>query len=372
MLSETHFDALTRVAQALAGELELQELLEQVVQAAKDAVGADYAALGVIGDDGSLAQLVHVGIDEDTARKIGPLPTGQGIVGLLLSDPQTLRLDDISAHPAAHGFPEHHPVMQTFLGTPVRSGGTVFGNLYLADKDGGFDDDDERLIEALAAQAGTAIENAMLADRLQQVAVRAERERISRDLHDGVIQTLFSIGMGLDSARGLVGAAPERVAKRIDDAIDAIDTTIRDLRNTIFHLRADDAAALGLRDGLVELAREHEVNALTRPALKVSSNLDFLVPAAVVPDALQVVREALNNVARHAQATEVTVGVHHLNAHLRIVVHDDGVGFDPSEPSAGHGLSNIRERAELHGGVAIVESSDGQGTRVMVELPTKG
>ncbi len=361
--------AMGRVASALAGELELDDLLEHVVVVAREATGARYAAVGVIGDDQSLKRFVHSGIDDDTVRRIDHLPTGRGVLGLLVRDPSTLRVPDLGRHPASSGFPDHHPPMTTFLGTPVVSGGTVFGNLYLTDKPGGFTAADEDFVELLALQVGAAIDNAVLAERLQRLAVAGERDRLSRDLHDGIIQTLFSIGMGLDSARTMVRSDPDRVAARLDTAVDAIDTTIRDLRNTIFALQADDAAALGLRAGLVELAREHEVNALTRPRLVVDARTATVVPDAMVPDLLLVVREALSNVARHAGASDVEVRLDLGPDTLDLVVVDDGLGFDPGQPSAGHGLVNVRERAALHGGRVRVDAAPGAGTRLCVTLP---
>lgn len=295
------------MASVLAGELVLDDVLAHVVQVARCTTGARYAALGVLGDDHQLARFVHAGMEADQVERIGPLPRGRGVLGLLISHPQTVRLDRLSDHPASSGFPDHHPPMEGFLGTPIRSGGSVFGNLYLTEKPGGFSAADERLVEVLAVQVGAAVDNALMSARLQRLAVQAERDRISRDLHDGTIQTLFSIGTGMDSARALVELDPDRVATRLDDAVNAIDTSIRELRNTIFQLRADDAAALGLRAGLVELAREHEVNALSRPHLVVPDGVDDVVPPALVPDVLQVIREALGNVARHEQASKVAV-----------------------------------------------------------------
>lgn len=360
--------AIARVAAALAGELSLDRLLDEVVAQARVATGAGYAALGVIGRDQRLARFVHVGIDDHLADRIGPLPTGDGVLGLLIRFPRTLRLDDLSEHPASVGFPPHHPPMRAFLGTPVRSGGEVYGNLYLTDKPGGFDHEDEQLVEVLAVQVGTAVQAAVLSGALQDAAVRDERDRISRDLHDTVIQTLFSVGMSLDSTRELVTSSPLRARDRIDRAVDAIDTTIRDLRNTIFHLHADAAASLGLRDGLVELAREHEVNALVRPRFVVADDLDSVVPAILVPDVLSVVREALGNTARHAGASRVDVEVGRRDDLLTVRVTDDGVGFDADQPSAGHGLVNVRERAALHGGQATVTSTEA-GTTVEVVVP---
>lgn len=369
---DVRLQAMGRVAAALAGELDLDDLLTQVVEVARTATGARYAALGVLGDDYALARFVYTGIDDETARQIGHLPTGRGVLGVLIRDPRIVRVDDLAQHPASSGFPPNHPPMASFLGAPVASGGTVYGNLYLTGKPGGFTAEDERFIEVLAVQVGAAIDNAILADRLQDLAVAGERERLSRDLHDGIIQTLFSVGMGLDGARVLVHRDPDRVAARLDHAIDVIDTAIRDLRNTIFDLRPDDAAGLGLRSGLVELAREHEVNALTRPRLVLPDRVEVEVPVALVPDIMHVVREALANVARHAGASDVEVALDLTDDVVEVVVVDDGVGFDPDQPSAGHGLVNVRERAGLHGGSVTVDAAPGRGTRVQVRFPRLG
>ena len=144
--------------------LDLQTVLRRIVEAAVRLVGARYGALGVIDDTRLLSQFLTVGIDEATAAQIGPLPHGGGILGLLIDDPQPLRLHDLNDHPAAFGLPAHHPPMRSFLGVPIRVRSEVFGNLYLTEKAGGvdFDDEDESIVLALAAAAGVAIENARL------------------------------------------------------------------------------------------------------------------------------------------------------------------------------------------------------------------
>ncbi|MBB1160352.1 GAF domain-containing protein, partial [Amycolatopsis dendrobii] len=133
-------------------------------------VEARYGALGVLGDGGGpLAEFVYLGIDEATRRKIGPLPEGHGLLGLVIDDAKPLRLEEISAHPASVGFPANHPPMHSFLGVPVRVRDEVFGNLYLTEKRDGeaFTDDDEVIVQALAAAAGIAIENAHLYEQAQ-------------------------------------------------------------------------------------------------------------------------------------------------------------------------------------------------------------
>lgn len=364
---------LADAAAALAGELGIEGVLAEIVRSAAAVTGSRYAALGVLGPDETISRFITHGADDATVRAIGHHPTGQGVLGVLIRDPRIIRLEDIAAHPASYGFPPNHPPMRTFLGGPVRSGGRVYGNLYLTEKTGGFDDDDEQLLLVLAAQAGAAIENALLSERLRSLAVQDERDRISRELHDGVIQSLFSIGMSLESARHLIHADPARADHRLTDAVDGIDGAIRELRNHIFQLRPRQAAELGLSRGLAELAREYEVNALVRPRLVLDASLDVRVPDALVPDLLQVVREALSNVAKHAEATVVVVEASIEPGAdtdcLVLRVHDDGRGFTAGTPAVGRGLDNIRERAETIAADLTVESTPGTGSCITLTLP---
>src|SRR5271165_6792147 len=146
----------------VAGDLSLPVVLRQIVESARDLLGARYAALGVLGRDGELEQFVHAGMDEELVAAIGDLPRGRGVLGLLTSEPVPIRLAGLSAHPAAAGFPPGHPPMGSFLGVPVRIGEEVFGNLYLTERTAGgeFTADDEELAIALAAAAGASIANA--------------------------------------------------------------------------------------------------------------------------------------------------------------------------------------------------------------------
>jgi signal transduction histidine kinase len=363
--------ALAEAAAALAGELSLDAVLEAIVEASARVTGARYAALGVLGPDETISRFITHGADDETIRAIGHYPTGQGVLGVLIREPKMIRLDDISEHPASFGFPANHPPMASFLGAPVISGGRVYGNLYLTEKEGGFTPEDEPLLAVLSAQAGAAIENAILSERLRSLAVQEERDRMARELHDGVIQTLFSIGMSLESARMVLGNDPVRADQRLSDAVDGIDGAIRELRNYIFQLRPHQAASMGLTAGLRELAREYEVNALVRPDLKLDSNLDARIPEQLVPDLLQFVREVLSNAAKHSGASHLSIEADYFGGVLELCVADNGQGFHPTAPRVGRGLDNVRERAASLDAALEIDSAPGRGARVVVRVPIK-
>ncbi|WP_236791142.1 GAF domain-containing protein [Amycolatopsis sp. GM8] len=163
-------DGLLEAMLAVAGGLELDATLRRIVHAAIDLVDCRYGALGVLNADGvGLAEFVYEGIDEDTRTRIGHLPEGHGLLGLLIDQPKPIRLSDLARHPASSGFPANHPPMRSFLGVPVLVRGQVFGNLYLTEKSGGqpFTEDDEVVVQALAAAAGIAVENARLYEESQ-------------------------------------------------------------------------------------------------------------------------------------------------------------------------------------------------------------
>ena len=201
--------ALVEAGIALTQELSLDAVLEKLVETAASLTGAQYAALGVLDPAGShLERFVTTGLDDETRAAIGDLPHGEGILGVLIRDPQTLRMHDLHDDPRSVGFPANHPPMQTFLGVPVRLRGTVYGNLYLTEKAGGadFDSDDEAAVELLAAQAAVAIENA----RLYETATRWSAQLESLNEVMNVLVTEFDLDTLL-----------ELVAARLRELIDA-------------------------------------------------------------------------------------------------------------------------------------------------------
>ncbi|WP_068017240.1 sensor histidine kinase [Nocardia mexicana] len=219
-------DGLVEAMLSITAGLDLERTLQTIVHTAIELVDARYGALGVRGSDEKLEQFVHEGIDDATRARIGHLPHGLGVLGLLFSQPKPIRLDNLATHPSSIGFPAHHPPMRTFLGVPVLVRDEIFGNLYLTEKAGGqpFTEDDEIVVRALAAAAGVAIDNARLyqASRTQQQWITATRD----------IATEFLSGTDPDEVLGDV-VEHARTLTRSDFALLAIpadpDTAAEDL-----------------------------------------------------------------------------------------------------------------------------------------------
>lgn len=219
--------ALLEAVVSIESDLDLETVLRRIVEAATTLVDARYGALGVIGGGDRLARFVTVGVTEEEIKAIGCWPTGHGILGLLIKEPASIRLPDLSQHPASSGFPPEHPPMRRFLGVPVRVRDEVFGNLYLTEKAGGgeFDEDDESVVAALATAAGVAIENA----RLYQEARQRERWR------EASAEVSTSLLSGTAPAEVL-----ELVARRAREICDATFATVALAEGDVLAIEAAD------------------------------------------------------------------------------------------------------------------------------------
>jgi signal transduction histidine kinase len=267
--------------------------------------------------------------------------------------------------------------MRSFLGAPVMARGTVFGNLYLTEKSGAseFSEEDQAALVVLASQAGVAIENARLYEEtqrqhreLERLSVLDDRERIAKELHDGVIQSLFAVGMSLQGAASL--AADAELERRIDEAVAEIDRSIRDLRNYIFGLRPGILADRQLDQALRALGAEFESRSGVVTVVEVDTGVAAQL-ASQAGDLVQMTREALSNVGRHAQATTCRVslwGDPALGVAI-LEIDDDGIGFDPDAGGDGMGLANLRERVSALGGDLSIDGEPGEGTTLRLILP---
>ena len=360
---------LLEATMLLEADLDLSTLLHHIIEEACSMTGARYGALGVLNEDRtSLVEFLTVGLTPDEEASIGARPTGQGALGLLINDPQAVRLADIGSHPDSYGFPLNHPPMTSFLGVPVKVRDEVYGNLYLTNKVGWseFTSDDEALVGALALGAGIAIENNRLHQQVSHVAVYEDRDRLARDLHDNVIQRLFAVGLSLQSIAG--SAAPE-TTNRLETVIADLDNTIRQVRSTIYEL-GSAAVSVGVRTSILSLVRE--LNPVVGFDVRVTFDgpVDTMISDQLAEHLLAVVREAVTNVGRHARATEAKVLVTVADGRCRLEVIDNGRGLDGAvEGDGGFGLVNLRRRAEkLHGRFAT-ETPETGGTSLIWDVP---
>lgn len=367
MASIDRDSGLFAAVMSVAAGLELKSTLRRIVTSAADLVEAQYGALAVLGPNGEVEEFIHVGMPEEDAALIGDLPKGAGILGLLIDHPVPIRLDNLADHPASIGFPDAHPPMKSFLGVPIRVRGDVFGNLYLTQKhdDQQFTAEDEQTVGALAAAAGVAIENARLfeqskqaQERISQLLVHEDRDRIARDLHDLVIQRLFAVGMSLQTVIRH-SSLDETTEQRMERAIDDLDQTVKEIRQTIFDLHQDESA-----ESLRTLIR-HELEMSKDqlgfdPQLILEGPVDTLVPENFHEHVVAVIREGLSNIARHAYATSAQVKVAVHADSITITIVDDGRGF--TELSRTSGLDNLSHRATALQGSCSLEPGDVSGS----------
>ncbi len=372
-LMAAQLEALESAVRAIGGELDPDRVLQRIADRVRALVQAQYAAIGIVGADGRIERFITSGIDDETRRRIGHLPRGLGLLGLIIREARSYRIADITQHPARHGFPEHHPPMTSFLGVPILAHGEAIGRLYLTTKQDApeFSAEDQAMVETFALHAGIAIDNARLHDQVQRLAVVDERDRISRDLHDSVIQAIYAQTLALDDVPALVDEDPAEARRRVDEAIDALHAVIRDIRNFIFGLRPVLLESGSLDEGLGHLAAELRRSGGIEVTVSVETDAAApVLPLETVAELLAITREALSNVARHARADSASISLSHQAGELRLQIADDGRGFavERATERGHHGLTNMRARTEGLGGRFSIESAR-SGTRIIITLP---
>jgi signal transduction histidine kinase len=366
--------ALDAAVRGISGLLGVEQVLQLIVDRVRDLVAAEYAALGIVDEAGLITQFVTSGITTEERKAIGDLPRGHGLLGLIIRENRSYRVPDIAAHPESYGFPPNHPPMRSFLGAPATVRGRVIGRLYLTNKQNAseFSADDQALVEMFALHAAIAIDNARLYGQVHRLAVVDEQDRISRDLHDGIIQSIYAVTLSLDDVPELVSEAPAEAGQRVDDAIDALHGVIRDIRNFIFGLRPLLLDSGSLLDGLRTLADEMRRNTTTE--IEIVGEEPKGVSLEIVAELLAISREALANIARHSGAAHTWIRLAATETRANLEIADDGRGMDQTAELVGghHGLANMRTRAEALGGTFGMQSRPGAGTRIIVSIPRAG
>lgn len=368
-------EALNRAALAIAGELDVDKVLQLIVDSACDLVGAKYAALAVgdwrIPGPGNVHRFVVSGMAREEVKQIAHWPKGLGLLGAVIHGQEAIRTSHLEDDPRSVGMPEGHPPMEGFLGVPIVGAGETLGNLYLTEKlnNADFTDTDQQLIEMLAAHAAVAIQNARLYSQVERLAILEERTRIGMDLHDGVIQSIYAVGLTLESTRLALPDGADEVAPLLDTAIEGLNDAIRDIRNFILDLRPRRFAG-DVQQGLAQLVREFQANTMVPVSISVPERLEDL-PLPQGRAIFLTTQEALANVARHARATRVDISLEYAAGRVILTIRDNGRGFDTSNEAlrVGHGLANMQARADSLHGTFLIKSSPGGGAMVTLSIP---
>ncbi|MCL4559197.1 MAG: GAF domain-containing sensor histidine kinase [Chloroflexi bacterium] len=545
---EDRLAALHQASLELVKDISPEPLLERIAALACEQVQARYAAVGVIGKHGELAQFITVGMTPEEMAKLEHPPVGLGLIGALMRSHETIRLPEIEADARSVGFPPNHPYMHSFLGVPIHLGETQLGQIYLTDKIGAseFNPDDELVIETLAAYAAIAISNARLYEELRQrdiiltrrnedlallndlastlasspevdeildkalsrvvssqdvgagevflreengrslrlvlhrgstdeplwtqdrfptgegmvglaatsgkplfliiptknerflrksvvkdalhqiacfpltarsgvlgvlcvatshgkvlddreiqlfsaigswvgtaienvrlnlqdrrLAILEERERIGMDLHDGIIQSIYAVGLTLEHARLLMDGDKQQASRRIDQAVSDLNSTIRDIRTYILDLRPRQLHEENLISGIERLVNEFHANTQADVALRGPSDGLSKLPDNNAIALFHICQEALANVAKHAHAHKVSIVLWASEDRALMEISDDGRGFDAQKMNLtiGHGLANIQTRAHAVGGDVEITSEPNEGTTILAWVP---
>ncbi len=550
---EERLAALHRASLELIKNMSLDSLLTNIATLACEQSAAQYAAVGVLDEQGKLERFIPIGMSKDQISQMSHPPVGMGLIGALMNTTQPIRIPSIEEDPRSSGFPPHHPSMTSFLGVPIRLGEKQLGQIYLTNKvnDLEFTADDQQVIEMLAAYAsvaisnarvmqqinrrdeeltrrnenlallnelattlasseepdrvldkvliqvmeylhldvgevflrqeegrllqmilhhsdllpqlwtqtefqfgegvigvsadsgqpilvnlpsaspedrfgnylhpdvltsrvkqilcfplagqhgvsgvlcvassecdpldelemsflaaisawvGTAVENLRLNTQQRRLAVLEERERIGMDLHDGIIQDIYAVGLTLEHARLLLNDNPQASRQRIEQAVNDLNSTIRDIRAYILDLRPRKLHEENLVEGLRRLIAEFRANTLIETTLKGPPQNSLKLPKLQALALFHITQEALANIGKHSFAHHVNVSLWTTPDRVLLEISDDGHGFDVSNTrlTLGHGLSNMQTRAHNAGGELEVTSDTGTGTVILVWIP---
>jgi signal transduction histidine kinase len=363
--------AVSDAVLAVAAELSVDEVLQRLVDGARELAGARFAALGIPDGEGGFRRFLVSGMDDGLIATMGPLPRTHGLLGAMLEPGGAFRTEDIHRHPRFRGWwPDEHPDMRSFLGVPILARDGVIGAFYLTEKVGAatFGNEDQEVIELLAAHAAIAITNAQLYERSRELSILSERNRLALELHDVVSQKLFSLVLSAEAAATLVDRDVPAARQQIDRVQSIAREALDELRLLILELRPPDLERDGLAGALrkeVDMLRQlHDVEIVVEVEEGVRSG-------ARDADVLRIAQEALHNALRHAAPGLVSVTVAGDGDRLLVEVTDDGAGFEPGDAelrSKHLGLTSMEERARSIGGRLELRSAPGTGTTVRLEV----
>jgi signal transduction histidine kinase len=354
----------------------VEEILEKTLDLVMDYLEVEAGEIYLREEDEQQLRLaLHRGVFEDRFSHLDSFHIGQGFVGMVAATGKTLVSTNLREE-MRYLRPEVLDAgFRSIACIPLNAGGKVVGVMAAATRrDRHLDEREINLLNAIGAWAGMTIENARLNRQSRRLAVLEERDRIGMDLHDGIIQSIYGVGLALDYARIAIEEDPALARGKIEDSIASLNATIKDIRSYILDLRPRQFHGDDLKQGLQRLVDEFQANSATQAILVGPEDglVDF--PAGNSTALFHICQEALANIARHARARHAEVHLWTARDRVLLEISDDGLGFDltKTQMSLGHGLSNMQARARKVGGDVEVTSTSGDGTTVLAWVPRRG
>jgi two-component system sensor histidine kinase DevS len=367
--------ALFQLGALVAASLDIPSLFSTIVERAQQLLGTEVAMLSLLSPDGNeLVVTASTGLRTEAMRSFR-WRIGESVSGVVFSTGEPVIVEDYSRDPRLRTPPLGAIVdegLASWIVTRFAAKGKALGALHVANRSPTrFSRRDAELLQSFANLAAVAVENAELYGRVQQLAVLEERDRIGMDLHDGVIQSLYAVGLNLEGSAEDVHERPSDVRSRLEKAIGDLNQVIKDIRNYIFNLRPADLSRSDIVQSLSDLIKEVRSSSLLDATLEVNGNSYPAVSEEQTVNLYHIAQEALRNTQKHAQATSVVARLDGDATRLRLSITDNGLGFDatrPVEPTH-RGLLNMAERARSIGSRLEIRSEPGKGTCVYVEVP---
>jgi signal transduction histidine kinase len=346
----------------------LEQVLERIAVVSSELVHARYAALGVPDEDGELRYFKVAGMTAEEVSHLAHLPRGRGLLGAIMKERKPIRVTRMQEDPRSGGFCSGHPTMTSLLGVPIQVGDRLLGIFYLCDRVDGqpFSEEDEWLVETMAGYAALAIAGSELREQQNRLTLLEERERIGMELHDGVIQSLYAIGLHLD----LMRTSPEQDSTELDGIVENLNEVISDIRRYILNLKASSFRQQSVYDSLINIVARLHVPENVHVEIEAPHAQPPFTPG-VFEAICQMANEAISNALRHANASFVKITAGPKDDSFQITIADDGQGFNlgKTQEDSGLGLHNLQQRAHLHGGHVHIDTSPGRGTRVSITIP---
>ncbi len=349
---------------------DVDAVLQRIVDVARPLFEADYAALAMVSDADAakIVQLVTSGVSDEVRCAIGTLPEGGGLLGEVIRTRQIIRVQNLGSHSAFAGFPPNHPVMTSFLGLPLLYQGAVVGYLYLTNNGDGFTEQDAVMAHIFSQQAAVVISNARLYQSREAYATIEERERIGRELHDGVLQTIYGLTLSLEFILDTTADLGSDLRSELNRVTETLSLMMTDIRMYIHSLGTSPVDLLvALRDMLQRAGNMSVVE------LEFHDKEYLTLKADAVHNLVLTVQEAVSNALRHGMAERIVVGWQSTDWDHHLWVEDNGKGFDPDllgdDYSAHFGLKNMARRMEQMGGVMDIASAPGEGATIQFRWP---